>query len=47
MEFQSMQAPYRSIWTELLATPFRQGWIDAGGIKTRFVQPAVNPIRLW
>ncbi len=33
-----MQAPYRSIWTELLATPFRQGWIDAGGISTRFVQ---------
>src|SRR5271170_2778483 len=33
-----MQGPYRSIWTELLATPFRQGWVDAGGIKTRFVQ---------
>jgi pimeloyl-ACP methyl ester carboxylesterase len=33
-----MQGSYRSIWTELLATPFRQGWIDAGGIKTRFVQ---------
>jgi 2-hydroxy-6-oxonona-2,4-dienedioate hydrolase len=33
-----MQGPYRSIWTELLATPFRQGWIDAGGVKTRFVQ---------
>jgi pimeloyl-ACP methyl ester carboxylesterase len=33
-----MPAAYRSIWTELLATPFRQGWIDAGGIRTRFVQ---------
>ncbi len=33
-----MQAPYRSVWTELLATPFRQGWVDAGGIKTRFIQ---------
>ena len=33
-----MQKAYRSIWTELLATPFRQGWVDAGGIKTRFVQ---------
>jgi pimeloyl-ACP methyl ester carboxylesterase len=33
-----MNAPYRSIWTELLATPFRQGWIDAGGIRTRYVQ---------
>jgi len=40
-----MQGPYRSIWTELLATPFRQGWIDAGGIKTRFVQAGseLNP----
>ena len=33
-----MQAPYRSVWTELLTTPFRQGWVDAGGIKTRFIQ---------
>ena len=33
-----MQKIYRSIWTELLATHFRQGWIDAGGIKTRFLQ---------
>jgi 2-hydroxy-6-oxonona-2,4-dienedioate hydrolase len=33
-----MQGPYRSIWTELLGTPFRQAWVDAGGIKTRFVQ---------
>jgi 2-hydroxy-6-oxonona-2,4-dienedioate hydrolase len=33
-----MQKTYRSIWTELLATPFRQGWIDAGRIKTRFLQ---------
>ncbi len=33
-----MQGSYRSVWTELLATSFRQGWIDAGGIKTRFVQ---------
>ncbi len=22
----------------MLATPFRRGWVDAGGIKTRFVQ---------
>jgi pimeloyl-ACP methyl ester carboxylesterase len=33
-----MQQPYRSVWTELLDTPFRQAWIDAGGIKTRFIQ---------
>jgi pimeloyl-ACP methyl ester carboxylesterase len=29
---------YRSIWTHLMTTPFRQGWVDAGGIRTRFVQ---------
>ena len=28
-----MHGAYRSVWTELLATPFRQGWLDAGGIK--------------
>ena len=33
-----MRQPYRSVWTELLDTPFRQTWIDAGGLKTRFVQ---------
>jgi len=33
-----MQQPYRSVWTELLDTPFRQAWIDAGGLKTRFIQ---------
>src|SRR3984957_13665338 len=33
-----MPQAYHSIWTQLLATPFRQGWIDAGGIKTRFVK---------
>ena len=43
-----MRKAYRSIWTELLATPFRQGWIDAGGIKTRFVQAGdPNRIRRW
>jgi pimeloyl-ACP methyl ester carboxylesterase len=33
-----VQQPYKSVWTELLDTPFRQAWIDAGGLKTRFVQ---------
>jgi 2-hydroxy-6-oxonona-2,4-dienedioate hydrolase len=33
-----MQQPYRSVWTELLDTPFRQAWVDAGGLKTRFIQ---------
>ena len=29
---------HRSIWTHLLRTSFTQGWVDAGSIKTRFVQ---------
>lgn len=33
-----MQAPYRSIWTELIGTPFKQAWVNAGGLKTRYVQ---------
>jgi 2-hydroxy-6-oxonona-2,4-dienedioate hydrolase len=28
----------RSVWTHLMRTEFRQAWIDAGGIKTRFAQ---------
>jgi 2-hydroxy-6-oxonona-2,4-dienedioate hydrolase len=30
--------PYRSIWMDLHRTSFRQGWVDAGGIGTRYVQ---------
>lgn len=30
--------PFRSVWSELRETAFRQGWIDAGGIRTRYVQ---------
>jgi 2-hydroxy-6-oxonona-2,4-dienedioate hydrolase len=44
-----MQQPYKSVWTELLDTPFRQAWIDAGGLRTRFVQagdPANPPLVL-
>jgi 2-hydroxy-6-oxonona-2,4-dienedioate hydrolase len=29
---------YRSVWSELYATEFRQGWIDAGGLRTRFIE---------
>jgi len=32
-----MDTSYKSIWTELLDTPFRQGWVDCGGLKTRYV----------
>jgi pimeloyl-ACP methyl ester carboxylesterase len=28
---------YRSIWTYLCETPFFHGWVDAGGIKTRYI----------
>ncbi|MCK9917355.1 alpha/beta hydrolase [Microbacteriaceae bacterium K1510] len=28
----------RSIWKHLMRTEFRQAWIDAGGIRTRYVQ---------
>jgi pimeloyl-ACP methyl ester carboxylesterase len=37
--------PYRSIWTELRDVAFTQGWIDAGGISTRYVEagPADGP----
>lgn len=29
---------YRSVWLHLLKTPFTQGYVDAGGIRTRYVQ---------
>jgi len=29
---------YRSVWSELYATEFRQGWINAGGLRTRFIE---------
>lgn len=28
---------YQSIWTHLMATPFRLDYVDAGGIRTRYV----------
>jgi 2-hydroxy-6-oxonona-2,4-dienedioate hydrolase len=35
----SEQEPdYRSIWTWLREVEFRQGWCDAGGIRTRFAE---------
>ncbi|MFM9967596.1 MAG: alpha/beta fold hydrolase [Burkholderiales bacterium] len=36
------ELPYRSIWSDLALTSFRQGFIDAGGIRTRYAQ-AGNP----
>jgi 2-hydroxy-6-oxonona-2,4-dienedioate hydrolase len=39
------QPPYRSIWTELRQVAFTQGWVDAGGVSTRYVEagPAGAP----
>ncbi|OFZ98060.1 MAG: alpha/beta hydrolase [Betaproteobacteria bacterium RIFCSPLOWO2_02_FULL_62_17] len=32
------ELPYRSIWSDLALTSFRQGFVDAGGIRTRYAQ---------
>ncbi len=39
------EVAYRSIWTELREVAFRQGYVDAGGIRTRYVEagPADAP----
>jgi pimeloyl-ACP methyl ester carboxylesterase len=39
---------YRSIWTELRELAFRQGWVDAGGVSTRYAEagPADGPALL-
>ena len=29
---------HRSIWGHLMRTPFTQEWVDAGGVRTRYVQ---------
>lgn len=29
---------YESIWSHLMSVAFRQGWVDAGGVNTRYVQ---------
>jgi pimeloyl-ACP methyl ester carboxylesterase len=29
---------YESIWSHLSTVAFRQGWLDAGGVKTRYAQ---------
>ncbi len=32
------EAEYRSIWTALRDVPFTQGWIDVGGVSTRYAE---------
>lgn len=34
----SQDGDHRSIWGHLMRTPFKQGWVDAGGVRTRYVQ---------
>ena len=34
----TVKPPHRSIWTSLLTVPFEQGWVDAGGISTRYAR---------
>lgn len=36
-KYVSENRPYSSIWSELRGTPIEQGWIDAGGIRTRYL----------
>jgi 2-hydroxy-6-oxonona-2,4-dienedioate hydrolase len=31
-------ADHRSVWTHLLRTPFTQGYVNAGGVRTRYIQ---------
>ena len=33
-----MGSAYRSVWSDLFSVAFRQGWVDAGGLKTRFIE---------
>lgn len=33
-----MNRPYRSTWGDLRNTSFSQGWLDAGGVRTRYLQ---------
>jgi 2-hydroxy-6-oxonona-2,4-dienedioate hydrolase len=34
----TLATPYESIWTHLRTVAFRRDWIDAGGVRTRYVQ---------
>lgn len=43
---EPMDGAYRSIWTELREVPFRQEWVDAGGVSTRYAEagPVDGPV---
>lgn len=36
-----------SIWTDLMGVPFSQGYVDAGGIKTRVVEAGTGPVLVF
>lgn len=33
-----MESRFRSVWSDLYTIPFRQGWVNAGGLQTRFIE---------
>ena len=33
----TMTSPHKSIWTDLTRVPFTQGYLDAGGVRTRYL----------
>ena len=35
---EATELQHRSIWTHLMTTEFRQGWVDVDGVRTRYVQ---------
>lgn len=37
MSAQPQGHPYASIWMDLMGVPFTQGWLDAGGVRTRYL----------
>jgi len=36
-----------SIWTDLMGVRFSQGYIDAGGIKTRVIEAGEGPVLVF
>ncbi len=38
MNSPATRPPYQSIWADLMGVSFTQGWLEAGGIKTRYLQ---------
>ena len=43
MTIQTGQGAFQSIWAELRGVSFSQGWLDAGGIRTRYLTSGYLP----